>query len=294
MVGFVVDDAKTLADLLRGTPLEGRSIDVWEMADAEVAFALPITEDECLTAWRSARALVDDIGRWPLVANAYPKGRRSTLSVAQDFRSGDGPTVISRGEQAISAIRECVKSQRPPFPLAKRLTFQLNNTRARCGTAPEPDEVLAALPNDVSDLELDKWLLEWEEQRQPTVGREDYGAPLWFFDKGSPLAFFPITSGAEILSYLDFWGEQAVPGLTPERLLAILESWRVRFDAELFAHWGTMLSLVVGRPPATLEEAWALASEQDLIAPDTTRSRTIRGLARALIGHPTWLLHSRP
>ena len=294
MVGFMVDDAKALADLLRGVPLEGRSIDVWEMEGAETAFAIPIAEDECLSTWRSARALLDDIGRWPLVVNAYPKGRRSNLSVAQRFWSADRPTVVARGEQAISAVRECVDSRWPPFPLAERLTFQLNNTRARCGAAPDADEVRAALPNDVSDLALERWLFEWEEQRQPTVACEDYGVRLWFFDKGSPLTFFPISSGAEILNYLEFWGEQAVPGLTGERLTAILEYWRVRFDAELFAHWGTMLSLVVGRPPATLEEAWVLASEQDLIAPDTTRSRTIRGLARALIGHPTWLLHSRP
>ena len=67
--------------------------------------------------------------------------------------------------------------------------------------------------------------------------------------------------------------------------MAILECWRVRFDAELFARWGTMLSLVVGRPPVTLDEASVLASEQDLIAPDITGSGTIRALARALVGH---------
>jgi hypothetical protein len=47
--------------------------------------------------------------------------------------------------------------------------------------------------------------------------------------------------------------------------MALLEYLCVRFDAELFAHWLTVLSPVVGCPPVTLDEAWVLASEQNLI-----------------------------
>jgi hypothetical protein len=55
-----------------------------EMEGPEVAFGIPITEAECLTAWSCAGAALEDIGRWPVVASAYPKGRRSSLSRRQE------------------------------------------------------------------------------------------------------------------------------------------------------------------------------------------------------------------
>ena len=106
--------------------------------------------------------------------------------------------------------------------------------------------------------------------------------------------FLPVGSGPETLNYLEFWGEQAVPGSSANRLIAIFEYWRERYDAELIAHFGTILLFVVGRPPNNLEDAWNLAVQQRLIAPDTQSSYAIRQLARALIRRPTWMLHSRP
>lgn len=279
----MVEDVETLAELLCGTPLAGRAIDVWELEGSERIFQVGIEESELLATWTAARSLLDQTGRWPVVANSLPDGRRNDMDSAA---SESGP-------EALAAIREARDRSWPPFPLSDRLAFHLNRTRARYGSAPDPAEILAALRPDVSDVELDRWLLEWEERRYPNAGPEDIG-PMWFFDHGSPLMFLPVGSGPEMLNYLEFWGEQAVPGSSANRLIAIFDYWRKRYDAELIAHFGTILLFVVGRPPNDLEDAWNLAVQQRLIAPHTERDYAVRQFARALIRRPTWMLHSRP
>lgn len=57
---------------------------------------------------------------------------------------------------------------------------------------------------------------------------------------------------------------------------------------------GTMLEFLVERPPRTLDEAWPLAGEHDLLATSTLSSRALRDHARALLGRRTWFLHDRP
>lgn len=57
-----------------------------------------------------------------------------------------------------------------------------------------------------------------------------------------------------------------------------------------------MLQFAVARPPATLEQAWPLAAEHDLIAPCTNQlpGQLVRDAARFLWQRPTWFLHERP
>ena len=50
----------------------------------------------------------------------------------------------------------------------------------------------------------------------------------------------------------------------------------------------------VARPPRTLADAFALAVEQDLLAPMTLTGATVRDHARALLERPEWFLHDRP
>jgi len=57
-----------------------------------------------------------------------------------------------------------------------------------------------------------------------------------------------------------------------------------------------MLEFVVNRPPRSLDEAWALAREQELVAPCTTAlpGITLREHARSLVDRDTWFIHERP
>ena len=106
--------------------------------------------------------------------------------------------------------------------------------------------------------------------------------------------FFPTDSGAETLAYHPPY--QGVPGATLERVMTLVESWELRYDAELVANQGTILQFTVHRPPSTLEESWEIAIEHELIAPDTLwlPGLTLREYAHALIGHPIWFVHEHP
>jgi hypothetical protein len=82
--------------------------------------------------------------------------------------------------------------------LADRLRHQRTWTQARCGVAPSEDQVLAALSTDVSDEQLDGWLLDSADQRRPTVAAEQGGHLRWFVDPaGAFVMFVPTACGSE-------------------------------------------------------------------------------------------------
>jgi hypothetical protein len=286
----VVDSAEELGSLLHGTILGDRPVRVFRLSESdECFFGVDIAEAELMSAWKVCRSLLDNTERWPLAAGSIPRARRPGV------RPRPGSMPVERGREAIDAIYAARAQNWPLEPLSERLEYTLNSTRALYGDAPSADEVLSELAANSSDETLDRWLLAWEEQRRPQPDARRYWHLDWFFDDGTPLMFLPARSGAETLAYLDFWGEQVTPGVTGERLATILEYWEGSYGAELVANWGTMLQFTVARPPATLDQAWELACDQVLIAPDTPgRPGTIREHARALVNRPTWFLHSRP
>ncbi|WP_428268063.1 DUF4253 domain-containing protein [Haliangium sp.] len=68
------------------------------------------------------------------------------------------------------------------------------------------------------------------------------------------------------------------------------------FGAEIVAHYGTMLQLIVSRRPDDIDDAWALAYAQQLVAECTTvlPGISLRDHARALMHADRWFLHQRP
>lgn len=299
----MINDAWELARVLAQTPLGEREVTTHEVRDTgELLFAVDITEAELVPAWSAARGVVAETGRWPAVCTTLVDAPSIDISTI-DFcceGSEDAGSAEELGAVVDQALREIQDAQRQvwkPSPLETRLSYQLLQTTRRCGVAPDPEEVLNHVPNDVSDPELERWLLEWEEEREPTVEPQDLGHLDWFFDPaGAQLMFFPTASGPCSLAYAGFWAEEAVLGMTPRLMITILEYWRRRYRAELVANWLTMLEFVVTQPPRTLDAAWELAVQQDLIAGSTLSGPgvTIRDHARALINRPTWFLHNRP
>jgi hypothetical protein len=177
--------------------------------------------------------------------------------------------------------------------------------------APMREEVLAALRDpdreryrwsasdgSPSENDLEYWLLAREERVTPAPAPENGDYDDWFIPTGreSHLLFLPTPQGPESLAYLDFYAiEHGVMGVTAERLIAVLSLWEERYGAELVANWGTMLQFVVSRPPATLDEAWELAVDIDLIAPSGNAATVhVRDTARFLWRRHTWFAHCRP
>jgi hypothetical protein len=247
-----------------------------------------------LEAWSVGREIVDQTRRWPVVVEVFAHG--PVIDLRARRRDMDKEAKRAAGKRALAAMRES-SAARNPGPLVTRLEYQLNCTRRRCGGAPSPVEVLAALPQDAQEDEVDRWLMAWEEARKPTTGPEGGEHLRWFsLVRRAALTFFPTDSGPETLAYTGGWIAEGAPGATLDRLIAIIEYREERYGAELVANWGTMLEFTVARPPLTLDEAWPLALEQVVVAPDTIHGPVlpIRAHARALIQRSTWFLHARP
>jgi hypothetical protein len=297
----VINDPGALAECFIGTPLAGREVISYKMAQSrDLLFGVEIEQGELLAVWSAARGLVDMTGRWPAVGgDIYP---RPSLDVSTLGMCSDPPAPTGQddwnliGERVFGELRAAQEQAWPVRPLKDRLRFQLARTSAHYGSAPEAAEILDRFASYVRDAELERWLLEWEEQQQRTAGPVDSGHLGWFFDEHSSLMFYPTPSGPCSIAYAPFYGEQDMPGLTTAKLITILEVWRRAYGAELAANYGTMLQFVVARPPPNIEDAWHLAVQQALVAHGTIAGPPValREHARALIERPTWLLHQRP
>jgi hypothetical protein len=155
-------------------------------------------------------------------------------------------------------------------------------------------DALAALRHDENDYAHERARFEQEERERPTTAPQHVDHDDWYLPDNCTLLDLPITHSEHAVAYVSFYGAEGKGG--HERLIAILRSWRERFGAELVANWGTMLQFAVARPPQTLDEAFVLAIEHDLVAPCTLAlpGETVRDHARFLWRRPTWFLHERP
>lgn len=76
------------------------------------------------------------------------------------------------------------------------------------------------------------------------------------------------------------------------RLCAVLRSWEDRFDIRVVALGFDTLTVSVGRPPATVAEARALAAEHFAFCPDNIEAAPPNGLdayaEKYLLGQETW------
>ena len=144
---------------------------------------------------------------------------------------------------------------------------------------------------------LEAWLMAWEEAKRPTTIPDPGHHLAWFEsfnDDRVALLALPTPTGDDVPLYLNFYEAQSTDRRAA--LAAVFRGWRQRFGAEVVASWGTMLQFVVRYPPQRLEDAFALAVEQDRVAPSTLPlpGVPIRDHARALLGRRSWFLHSRP
>jgi hypothetical protein len=226
----VIDEPRAVAELLGGSMLGGREVDTINLSrSGERIFWVSIDWSELLDAWWVGRSLLDQTGRWVTLADGYGDGRLIDLDAyrARVTSMADTPARVCAlaADEALTAMRAS-RSAWDPGHLALRLEFQLNATKRRCGVAPRAVDVLAALPQDVGDEQLDRWLFDWEEQRQPTIGPESAEHLKWFaLGAIPPLMFLPTGRGAETFAYTGSWLTQGPPGSSIGRLIAIVNYW---------------------------------------------------------------------
>ncbi len=215
----------------------------------------------------------------------YPRGQQ------EDPAAG-----LERAELIADQLRIARRRAWTPWgTLPQLVEHHLRFTHDRCGVAPDAAELLDQLPQNAEEEQLELFLLEWEAQHAPEAPAPNPWYLDWFFDGPRAwLLFAPTRSGPCSVLYSIAYFVEAVPGLPPQRLVAMLDAWRQAYGAEIVANWGTMLQFLVARPPTTLQAAWPLAIQHDLIAPQTLSGQTRRDHARNLINRRSWFLHSRP
>jgi hypothetical protein len=253
--------------LALGTPIAQRELLELDVPDSSSAFAFRIQPAELIHLWERARARIDVTGRWPVAMTAWlGSGSWShQMASAKLFdRACYSESAKDASPQALVAGADGVDVNAFVQTLIARSPFFDGD---------EPEE---------------------SEEDEPSGG--EYPELDWFepsADQSTELVLLPTPRSWESLAYHSWY---AMEGQPSSPFIALLRSWERRYGAELVAHWGTMLQLVVANPPRTLEDATALAREHIAVAPCTTAlpGLSIASYARALVGRTTWFLHERP
>lgn len=312
---FSGDTLDSFKQLLQGTAFADRNIVELPILDSpEKAYVLAVGIDEMEDLWRTARGLVPQTGRWPLITTSWagqsPELHETLINadLFGRFSYQTGPDADDISPRAIVARAGKVdltqflakKSEQREGEMSGYATFdqsvddELFSTQRRCGAAPAREDVLQAQKEvnpEGSACKLDRWLMDWESQcgAAPT---EQYREP-WFVQDPMLLIFLPTPEPWDALAYLHWYGSEHDG---TESHIAMGRHWQQEYGAELFAHFGTMLECFVSRPPTTMEEAWQLAREHDLIAPCTLalQGTALRHYAAELLNYDRWFLHERP
>jgi len=298
-----------LRALLSDMPLGGRAMTRLPVLDTgEHALLVEIDGVEVEAAWRAAREQSGRAGRWPVAVTCWADGagaweRRfegEDLFMRAPFTWGAGGADVSpaglrrrsRDVDVAAMLKREAARRAELVPAAEVIEEAVAETERVFGVAPDPALVADAGGSHQSDLDLERWLARWE--RDHAGDRPPRPPDPWFAPYGpTALMWLPAPAGADALAYVSWYA-----GETRDHadLIALLRSWEERFGAELVAHWGTMLQLVVRRPPLDLESALEVATEQVLVAPCTIwlQGTSLRDHARALVGAERWFLHERP
>lgn len=276
----MVSDEDDVSSMVRGTVLEGRPV---RQGDGGVLIVGGIDPGRLMESWVAARGMLDLTGRWPVaIAPEWSTGFPEV--------SGDRLAVI---EAEVVGMAE---SRVFPRWVNDRPTPQQDwhaYLEAYFPGGGLPASMASELPDPVLDDDVDRWVFARvqedpirmmpAEQLTSHISRQE-----WFRPDAVELALLPTTSPWLAGAWLDYFGAEA----DPVALVAALQRWSGRWDAELVASWGTMLQFRVGRRPRPGNEAWELAGQ--LLAWGGSLQMSQWQLAVVLPVIDTWFLHDRP
>jgi hypothetical protein len=162
----------------------------------------------------------------------------------------------------------------------------------------EPVDAMQQHSRELTSDEVREMMLRGDEEPElgewPTDKRQSPGLTVAMdWKSGKPLeriyiALIPTKDWTEVPAYMRWGGWNACP--QPEFHVAALRSWRDRYDVELVGMSFSTLNLLARRPPATREEALALAREQYAYCPDNIDQGvgTYSALAADLMANDWW------
>lgn len=304
----MLNEEVEIAETLAGGMLEGRRVEELhfggppalapEPAPAhERVYVVACDASEIDSAWRAAAAVVDETGRWP-IATVSLGDEPLASSLWGSIGSIDSlPEPLS--EPALDDRVGAIVEQRDSvFTMDdNELQHHLNRTSDRVGRAPSVDDVREALGPAIGDIELNRWLFDWElEQLDGQLGSysDSHLMPYRPASGAAGVVLLPVAEPWKAAALMGFYGVDSV--VTDEVYISLLHRWNRRWHAAVTTHFGTLLDFQVGNPPTTAQDLLALSIEQAVLAQCTTLlpGVSIRDHARALADRSSWHLHERP
>lgn len=287
------DVAAALSDLgvdssgLRAVPIEGAP---------DIVLAFDIEPASWFATWQLLRDSVGELELWPLATCTW--GEPLEEISRSDMQGPDGldvtPSAIIARVPDVNVDRlldaERARDSEHLLPGDDYLTWVLDEAGLDGVDLVQLHRELGPSPDR---LAVERWLLDLEVARGIAHDHDDSYLS-WYVPDAVVMLLLPTVVAWEAGAFVGGfeWGHPHT-----DVRAALLRRWHDRHGAELAANWGTMLQLVVGRPPTTIEEAWAVAYETNLIWPDTAggiNGIATRHHARDLVGRSDWFLHFRP
>jgi hypothetical protein len=324
----MIDSLDQLSELLVGTVFESSNKIELEIPESEArAFAIEVRPETGLSkldVWKFFRSLLDQTQRWPVIAGyGFRDSEDWEKSVLQEdffsrFEYKNFPGNRQDREFSPEAIIERANLLNLKHALKQRneedtsnsfnekiIEYELWYTQDRFGIAPTKELIpssFTAYPQN-PDLGLEKWLLDWELKNLPSnirlaapdlryLSLDEIEQPI----KGNAvetILLLPTQNSWETLAYLHYFGAGSSSGC--EFMIALLQSWYERFDAELFSCMGCELFFKVGQKPSTIEDAFQLAVEQSPYTDFLSLGGiSLRDHARSLLHVDYWWTFRKP
>lgn len=319
----MIQTLEKLAKILQSTVLKDSNIASIEIPESKrLAFAIEVPRPTMLDCWCLLRSLMDATQMYPILTDFFvdrTQNWHQDLVKADFFNRGDylyeqqagyfnnvSPESIINAAKGING-EEVIKSRIEQFDRIADEAWResdwylqdLEETQRNFTVSPNPQEAKTALNSGkiITEIDFERWLFNWQLDNVPQeqlLAIPDLTYLEWYdlsIRDTVPLLLLPTLNSWDTLAYIHFYG-----AINSAEAIAILKHWYDIYDAELVAHYDTMLHFFVRQKPQTLSEAFELAcqhyefAECTLILPGVS----IREHARALLHIERWFLHERP
>ncbi len=266
----------------------------------------PLNNSERLRLWQAAKDLLPQTGHWPVLIQGGFSGQPwpssedlfSRFFYREETNAKIVPAEIIAASNHLSAqdfftdaMQEEVKEESFLEIIENEIAISAELFEV------EEEEIKAWLTQYPIDniIALEAALWTWEDSKNkefPNVADfQDWHEPL--AQEGEGILFLPTENAWESLAYVHFFGASLRNSAT---YIAVGKYWQKHYNAEIVAHYGTMLHCLTEKTPTHPLEALTLAYQQRVFAPCTLYCPgiSIREHARYLLEQRTWFLHERP
>ena len=312
MKPLFIDTFAAFKNHLHGSILADKKFITLPVCDtAEQAYAIACNPAEAKALWQAAVALVPQTNRWPVITTCWSATGKAVETLLEEdlfsrfyfeeesAKDDVSPAAFIAAAKKVKLDAALIKAEKSLFEddedLVDIIEYELDAIQQHRGNAPSAKEVAAARLDGKAiknRYQLERWLLDWE-QAQGAVPDAEEALQEFFEPEQTFLVFLPTPHSWEALAYMSFYGRDRV---SSEVSIALAKRWFEQYGATLYAHFGTMLEFYTTTAPATIDAAWQLAKEHDLMANCTLSlpGISVRHYAVALMQADAWFLHERP